>query len=263
MIPVANISEWRHNASWADDAQVEQDLVISRALVEIFANEQLACQLAFRGGTALHKLYVQPTARYSEDIDLVALEPDNADDLADLVNSVLQPWLGERQLKQDATGVVLRYGFRSEIAPIVPLQLKVEINLGEPLSILGFTQVNFEVDNQWWSGKSEITTYHLNELLATKLRALHQRNKGRDLFDIWHCLEHEAANPGEIIRCFIEYMTHCNQQVSGHELAQWLQDKLDADLFVHDTQPLLAPGIEYDHRQAGELVIERLFSLIP
>lgn len=56
--------------------QVEQDLVICRALVTIFSDKLLASSLAFRGGTALHKLYLQPQSRYSEDIDLVQIRPE-------------------------------------------------------------------------------------------------------------------------------------------------------------------------------------------
>ena len=58
---------------------MEQDLVIARALVEIFSDDLLKKSLAFRGGTALHKLYLQPQVRYSEDIDLVQInsEPIN------------------------------------------------------------------------------------------------------------------------------------------------------------------------------------------
>ena len=65
------MTAWRANAPWVEDAQVEQDLVISRALVEMFSHSLLARSLAFRGGTALYKLYLTPAARYSEDIDLV------------------------------------------------------------------------------------------------------------------------------------------------------------------------------------------------
>ncbi len=36
MIPRAYITEWRSHAPWIQDAWVEQDLVISRAIVEIF-----------------------------------------------------------------------------------------------------------------------------------------------------------------------------------------------------------------------------------
>lgn len=65
MIPQAWITEWRSQAPWVDDAQVEQDLIISRALVEIFSDPSLRESLAFRGGTALYKLYLTPAAGYS------------------------------------------------------------------------------------------------------------------------------------------------------------------------------------------------------
>ena len=51
MIPRDYITEWRARAPWVQDSQVEQDLVISRALVEIFSHPVLADGLAFRGGT--------------------------------------------------------------------------------------------------------------------------------------------------------------------------------------------------------------------
>lgn len=50
MIPRAAIVAWRRVARWASDAQVEQDLVISRVLVELFSDEFLREHLAFRGG---------------------------------------------------------------------------------------------------------------------------------------------------------------------------------------------------------------------
>jgi hypothetical protein len=48
VIPFDYITEWRAEAPWIDDAQVEQDLVISRALVEIFKHPALADSLALR-----------------------------------------------------------------------------------------------------------------------------------------------------------------------------------------------------------------------
>lgn len=75
MIPQADIVAWRQFAPWADDAMVEQDLVLSRAVVEIFSDANLGGGLALRGGTALHKLVLSPPSRYSEDIDLVQVQP--------------------------------------------------------------------------------------------------------------------------------------------------------------------------------------------
>ncbi len=76
MIPQAFITEWSNTTPWQTNEQVEQDLVICRALVEIFSDKWLAQSLAFRGGTALHKLYLNPQPRYSEDIDLVQIRAE-------------------------------------------------------------------------------------------------------------------------------------------------------------------------------------------
>jgi len=77
MIPKDYITAWRAEAPWLLDAQVEQDLVISRAIVNLFAVPELANSLAFRGGTALYKIYLTPPARYSEDIDLVQVRAES------------------------------------------------------------------------------------------------------------------------------------------------------------------------------------------
>ena len=71
MIPELAIQEWQEHAPWPAVEQVEQDLLICRALVAIYSDPYLAENLAFRGGTALHKLFLHPQPRYSEDIDLV------------------------------------------------------------------------------------------------------------------------------------------------------------------------------------------------
>jgi len=74
MIPFDFITRWRSHAPWVSDGQVEQDLVLSRALVELYGDEKLQRELAFRGGTALNKLFLDSPQRYSEDIDLVQVE---------------------------------------------------------------------------------------------------------------------------------------------------------------------------------------------
>jgi predicted nucleotidyltransferase component of viral defense system len=74
MIPSSFITAWSERAPWVENKLIEQDLIICRALVSIYQDEFLASHLAFRGGTALHKLYLQPQPRYSEDIDLVQVQ---------------------------------------------------------------------------------------------------------------------------------------------------------------------------------------------
>ncbi len=71
MIPTQNIVAWSKVAPWSEPRQVEQDLIIARALVELFNDPFLRKELRFRGGTALNKLHFPKPLRYSEDIDLV------------------------------------------------------------------------------------------------------------------------------------------------------------------------------------------------
>ena len=63
MIPHDYITEWRAHAPWVQDMQVEQDLVLCRALIDIFSDPLLRDALALRGGTALYKLYLKSAAR--------------------------------------------------------------------------------------------------------------------------------------------------------------------------------------------------------
>jgi hypothetical protein len=71
LIPRAYIQAWSAKAPWPDLRQVEQDLIICRALCDLFNASELKGKIAFRGGTAIHKLLFEKPLRYSEDIDLV------------------------------------------------------------------------------------------------------------------------------------------------------------------------------------------------
>lgn len=114
MIPHDYINEWRNQALWISDFQVEQDLVISRALVNIFLDQLLAGALTFQGGTALYKHCLKPAARYSEDIDLVQVRPEPAGALIDRLRNVLEPWLRKAHWKQTKDRVTFSFRFASE-----------------------------------------------------------------------------------------------------------------------------------------------------
>ena len=169
MIPQANITSWRTTAPWLDDAQVEQDLVLSRALIELFAEPALAGKIALRGGTALHKLFFDPAYRYSEDIDLVQVEPGPIGPIIDAIRARLDPWLGKPTRAASGGNVTLNYRFESEIPPVRPLRLKIEINTREHFTLFGYQRRQFDAQNPWFTGQSEIVTFELDELLGTKL----------------------------------------------------------------------------------------------
>lgn len=176
MINRAAIMQWRTHVPWNANEQVEQDLIISRALVAIFSDDFLASKLAFRGGTALHKLYLSPQPRYSEDIDLVQIDAEPIKSTMYRLGEVLN-FLPDRVTKQKRFNNTMLFRMESEIPPTVQIRLKVEINCFEHFNELGLVKIPFSVDNSWFTGQCELTTYRLNELLGTKLRALYQRKK--------------------------------------------------------------------------------------
>lgn len=257
MIPRDYITEWREQAPWVEDAQVEQDLVISRALIDIFSNETLHNALAFRGGTALFKLHL-PAARYSEDIDLVQVKAEPAGPVMELLREILDPWLGKPRYKQTEGRVTFVYRFESEDSQ--PLRLKVEINTREHFAVEGFKEIPFEVKSRWCSGSCSILSYELNELLGTKLRALYQRKKGRDLFDLAIALDNDDADSAKIIGAFYAYMEHGGYQVTRRQFEENIAAKLQDENFSSDFGPLLASGYEWDLRAMFEKVNDRLIS---
>ena len=260
MIPRDFITEWRKQAPWIEDSQVEQDLVISRALVEIFSHPLLRRSLAFRGGTALYKLYIQPSPRYSEDVDLVQIRAEPGGPVMDALREALDPWLGTPSWKQSAGRVTFLYRFRSEGASALPMRLKIEINTREHLSVYGYASVPFAVSSRWFRGECEAVTYELDELLGTKLRALYQRRKGRDLFDLAVALDAGVANPDRVIEAFRAYMAHGGHRVSLAQFDRNLDEKLRNPDFVADIEPLLAEGHEWDSARAVQTVRDRLLA---
>lgn len=263
MIAKDYITEWREHAPWVADAQVEQDLVISRALIEIFRAPGLGRRLAFRGATALFKLHIRPAARYSEDIDFVQVASGPIGETFDAVRAVLDPWLGDprRQLKEGRVNLV--YRFESEDEPPKPMRLKLEINSREHFTELGHIQVRFEMRSRWWSGEADITTFPLEELLGTKLRALYQRKKGRDLFDLWYALEKGAASAERIVSCFARYLRESGRQITRSNFEENLAAKLEDELFRADLAALLRPGIAWNLKQAAQIVSEQLIAKLP
>jgi len=263
MIPRDYITGWRAHAPWVQDFQVEQDLAICRALVGIFTHPILKDALAFRGGTALYKLYLKPASRYSEDIDLVQIKAEPAGSVMDALRKVLNPWLGEPKWKQTEGRITFNYRFASEDPTPIPLRLKVEVNTREHFTAHGFQPVPFAVSSRWFEGACDITTYDLDELLGTKLRALYQRRKGRDLFDMATALSQNGTDPARIVTAFSRYMAEGGHHVTRAEFEENLAAKLCDPRFISDIPPLLAAGLEWDAEKAAALVVSTLCPLLP
>ncbi len=253
MIPKPYIAKWQKNAPWKEFAQVEQDQVISRTLVNIFSDDFLRENLAFRGGTALHKLYLFPASRYSEDIDLVQIKPGPIKPIMQKLSEVIAFFQEDRRTQNRGHDIKVLYRFTSEYEGI-RMRLKLELNCREHFNVLEMVDFPFEVENEWFSGKALIRTYNFYELLGTKLRALYQRSKGRDLFDLNYSRLKMKLNIDEIIHCFRVYTEFATKKKAPgqREFLLNIEEKEKDPEFTGDLEALLRPGIKYNEKKAFE-----------
>ena len=260
MIKERYIKAWAEEHPWKRSEQVEQDLMLSRALVAIYSDPFLAERLAFRGGTALHKLYFSPQVRYSEDIDLVQVKAGPFGEIFDHLKSALD-FLPNMRRVQKSFNNSLRFKADSEIPPVVPIKIKVETNCKEHFSELGYKDIPFKVDSEWFRGECNIKTFELEELLGTKLRALYQRKKGRDLFDPYYALK---TNPridcDAMMRCYRRYIAFSAEEVPTDKIfCENIANKLTMPEFVSDVENYIRPSVRFDPFAAWSFLKAKLF----
>lgn len=260
MIAQAYLTEWGIGAPWPTPTQIEQDLILSRMIVEIANHPLLGHELAFRGGTCLHKLHLATAYRYSEDLDYVRTNGEPR--LGDIFNALreIAAAIGLREHRRRFPGEDTDMGniwFDAEPTGGGRIRIKVETNIAETEPFRPRITLPYHVQSRWWSGTADVPSFCLEELLATKLRALYQRRKGRDLFDLWIALTTLNVDDHMIIDGLAHYMGE--EIYSYPQLARNLNNKLTDRTFLDDLAQLLsAPPAEYDPRHATELVLQRL-----
>lgn len=256
MIPKKTLSEWRRIADWPLDDQVEQDLIISRALIKIFNNDYLKTRIAFRGGTALHKLVFPKSLRYSEDIELNRLEKGPAKPIIDSVRDALDEMLGQpKKVKSTANSVKIIYDYESVSGK--HSRLKIEINTRETLPQVDLNAVPFKMESDYFSGETTIISFNNEEMIGTKIRALYQRKKGRDLFDLYELgkLDFDWNN---IVDSFKKLDIGVTQRLYELNLGEKMKD---SD-FLTDLDPLLPTTYEYDIQDAYEWFKNKIIPLL-
>ncbi|MCE2928081.1 MAG: nucleotidyl transferase AbiEii/AbiGii toxin family protein [Candidatus Caenarcaniphilales bacterium] len=257
MIPEKILARWKQKeAPWRSLQMVEQDLILSRILVEIYKQPIIAENLAFRGGTALNKLYINQPARFSEDIDLVQIKSEPIGATLDQLRAVIDPWLGKPKWKVTQRSVKIYYTYPS--IDNEEVKLKIEINTTEHFHLKDLQKKNFSVNSEWFSGDADILTYQLEEMMATKFKALYQRRKGRDLFDSWMMLNRELIDLSQAIQLLEEYCERVDEKITRALFERNLILKREHQEFNMDMEPLLAIGTKWDFDKAFEMIMTQL-----
>lgn len=253
MIPANSVTAWSTTHRWPTREQVEQDLLLSQAICTIAQHDYLGQELVFRGGTALHKLHLDQALRYSEDLDYVR---SSASGIGPLMQALSR--LG-RELGYTVSTRVSEHPkvyWRTIAESGIPLRIKIEVNTHERSPALPLAERVHTVESRWWSGQATVCTFQASELVATKIRALYQRSKGRDLFDLWLALERLNLQPDAVLGAFGPYRP---AGLTASRARDNLARKLADPLFRHDLDPLVADWpTDYEINGAGTLIAERL-----
>lgn len=239
MIPQAALTAWRSRSPWRDDRQVEQDLLLSRLAIEIANHPRTADRLVWRGGTCLHKLHLPEPRRYSEDLDYVLVgDPGGVGWLVDAFREAAEAsdmTIDNREIN--------RRGVKAwATTPATPgastIRIKIEVNAADATPRMALERRLHEVDlPRWWSGRAQILTFQGPELVGTKFRALAQRSKGRDLWDLWLARRELALPDSDLADCGHYYLAH--ESISPANFRARLAAHLDTPDFAGDLDPLI------------------------
>ena len=236
MIPSASITAWATTRPWPNRAAIEQDLLLARTVAAIYEHPLLRDELVFRGGTCLHQVHLAAPRRYSEDLDFVRRTHSGIGTILDALREIA----GKIGLEVRGTKISehpkLTLRATSEDDPNLPLRVKIEINTHETSPARPLIRLPFQVTNPWFTGFAEVLTFDPAELVSTKLRALYQRKKGRDLFDLWLALTEMAISPEEIIASFGPYRP--DGYTATAAIAN-LEAKVNDNAFLSDLEPLV------------------------
>ncbi len=262
MLPKAYIDQWKLFSPWQQDEFVEQDLILSRLLIELYSSKLISENLAFRGGTALHKLFLKTPYRYSEDLDFVQIKSGDIGPILTEVRKIVKQIIpAAPRYKKSISNNTLIYSYNAENPPTPKMKIKIEINTREHIAVDGIKKINLDCKSDWFNGSAEIATFSTEELLSTKLRALYQRKKGRDLFDLWTARE---LNPDfeKTVKIFKDYLKHENLIITKKEFLDNLTAKIEDPIFQKDIKPLILQSSDYDSSEAFEFVKNNYFSYL-
>ena len=167
------------------------------------------------------------------------------------------------KVKQHIHNNTIIYRFEPEDLSVPSMRLKIEINTREHFNVLGLRQIPYKIENSWFSGECLLTSYELEELLGTKLRALYQRRKGRDLFDLYWALKKQQVDTKKLIHCYKTYIQFSvDKPPTQKQILANMEEKMTDREFLEDIHIILKPGVEYNNEEAWEVVKEKIIERI-
>jgi predicted nucleotidyltransferase component of viral defense system len=184
------IKKWSAEIGIADLSLTELDIRLMDTLHRLYSDNFLSTRLYLKGGTSINKVYLQKTARLSIDLDfnligtkenVIAERNKIRDKIVLLLREQDEGYIIKKKDTYEQTTV--KAGYKPVFGPSKQY-MKIEISHIERFPVLN--NVIKELKSHDSKDVTKIYTYTVEELIATKLRALYDRLKGRDIYDLYY-----------------------------------------------------------------------------
>jgi len=159
---------------------------------KIIYDSSLRDKLVFKGGTALHHCYLNQM-RFSEDLDFTSLDRNIT--LMD-VKKIFEPFNFlevKKEYTSSATIKLERLTYDGPLGQSNSLKLEIDFmqNVVLPAKDLEYNNV--------WKVDTKVKVMDIHEIIAEKLRALSDRARYRDFYDLFQILKNFKMDLQEII----------------------------------------------------------------
>jgi len=194
---------------------IEKDYMLGWVLAGIFNHAKIGSEWVFKGGTCLKKCYFE-TYRFSEDLDFTLTEPNHLDrDFLVQCFEDISEWV------YDATGIEIpkdlirfdvyknnrggmsaqgRIGYRGPMQPGGDLpRIKLDLTLDEILVLDPTIRNVHHPYSDCPDDGIQSKCYCFEEVFAEKIRALAERERPRDLYDVVHLYRHDELTSNQTV----------------------------------------------------------------
>ncbi len=257
MIRLTNhdVKVWADEQGLPDLLFAELDYRLVKTLEALYSNDFLSERLCMKGGTAINKLYLGETSRLSVDLDFnhlgskeEVLKEKRA--VRELIVEVLKKQDNSYDVHYERPYGLTRIKVRYKTVGGPIQNFKIEISHVERFPILPPLKKEIKTPD----GLANVLTYTLEELTSTKLRALLERFKGRDIYDLYF-ISQLKPDTTVVRKMFLYYFYRSRKVFNPKVHYKAIIKRYESGNYVDDVTDFVKPTVTFNLREAAKDVI--------
>ena len=252
-----NVRVWADEQGISDLLFAELDYRLVKSLEAMYRDDFLSKRLCMKDGTAINKLYLGETSRLSVDLDFNHLgskeevlreRRDVRERIVELLKKQDDSYDIHSERRYEQTRIKARY--KTAAGPM--RSFKIEISHVERFPIVSPVMKQVKTPD----GLADVITYTLEELAATKLRALLERFKGRDIYDLYF-ISQLKPDPTVTRKMFLYYFYRSCKVFNPKVHYKNLVKRYESGNYIDDVSAFVKPAVTFDLARAAQKVISQ------